>query len=252
MIRLAAIGDIHAGLDSEGLIRPQFEGVSSEADALLIAGDLTKSGTADEATILANELVGLDVPVVAVLGNHDHQSDEPDQVRHIVGDIGVQVLEGETTVLSIDGAQVAIVGTKGFGGGFEGACGTEFGEPEMKSFVRHTRNQVEVLEERLAELTADVSVLLLHYAPIRDTLAGEPLEIFPFLGSYLFAEVADRYGVDLIVHGHAHRGVERGATRGGIGVRNVAQPVIRRSYAVYSFDPMIQAPALDARQPAAP
>jgi Icc-related predicted phosphoesterase len=105
----------------------------------------------------------------------------------------------------------------------------------MKSFVGHTRERAEAVGRQLDAIEADLVVLLLHYAPVRDTLVGEPPEIFPFLGSYLFAEVADRTRVDLIVHGHAHRGVERGTTRGGIGVRNVALPVLRRPYAVYAF-----------------
>jgi Icc-related predicted phosphoesterase len=115
--------------------------------------------------------------------------------------------------------------------------GAAAGGEDGKAFVRHTRERADAIDEELAGLGSDLSILLLHYAPVRETLAGEPPEIFPFLGSYLFAEVADRHGANLIVHGHAHRGVERGATRGGTSVRNVAQPVLRRPYAVYEFDP---------------
>jgi Icc-related predicted phosphoesterase len=237
MIRLAAVGDLHAGPDSAGVIRPTLDRLADEADVLLLAGDLTKSGAPDEAAVLAGELDGLSPPVVAVLGNHDHHDGQAAQVRSILCDAGIRVLEGESEVLTIAGARVGIVGAKGFGGGFEGACGTEFGETEMKAFVRHTRERADAIDAELAGLGADLSILLLHYAPVRDTLAGEPPEIFPFLGSYLFAEVADRHEVNLIVHGHAHRGVERGTTRAGTSVRNVAQPVLRRPYAVYEFDP---------------
>jgi Icc-related predicted phosphoesterase len=237
MIRLAAVGDVHAGLDSGGVIRPTFERLDEEADVLLLAGDLTKSGTAQEAAVLAGEFDGLATPVIAVLGNHDHHSDEADQVRAVLLDAGICVLEGETEILQIEGTTVGIVGAKGFGGGFEGTNATEFGEPEMKAFIRHTTERAEVVEAQLAALTADIKILLLHYAPVRNTLIGEPPEIFPFLGSYLFAESADRHDVDLIVHGHAHRGVEQGLTHGGVAVRNVAQPVLRRPYAVYEFPP---------------
>ena len=148
------------------------------------------------------------------------------------------VLEGETTTVDVDGARVGIAGTKGFGGGFAGACGTDFGEPEMKAFVRHTMALAEGLEHGLRSLEGcDVRVALLHYSPVRDTLAGERAEIFPFLGSYLLAEAVDHAGADLALHGHAHAGVEKGVTPGGVLVRNVAQPVIKHAYNVYTFEP---------------
>jgi Icc-related predicted phosphoesterase len=128
-----------------------------------------------------------------------------------------------------------VAGTKGFGGGFAGACGSEFGEPEMKAFINHTRELAENLERSLAGLDADLRVALLHYSPVEGTLLGERLEIYPFLGSYLLAEAVDRAGADLVLHGHAHRGTEQGVTPGGVQVRNVAQPVIRHAYHVYCF-----------------
>jgi Icc-related predicted phosphoesterase len=244
VIRLAAVGDIHVGTDSVGLIRDSLGQLDDEADALLLAGDLTKSGTPEEAAVLAGELKGLTTPVIAVLGNHDHHHDAATEVRTILVDAGIIVLEGESTSLSVEGRRVGIVGAKGFGGGFEGANGTEFGEREMKAFVAHTRTRADVVDGAFASLDADVRVLLLHYAPVRGTLVGEPPEIFPFLGSFLFAEVADRHGIDLIVHGHAHRGQERGKTRGGVPVRNVAQPVLGRPYAIYEFsDTSVPSPA---------
>jgi Icc-related predicted phosphoesterase len=131
--------------------------------------------------------------------------------------------------------RVGVAGTKGFGGGFAGACGGDFGEAEMKAFVRHTRSLAESLGKQLASLDADLRVALLHYSPVEATLQGERLEIYPFLGSYLLAEAVDRAGADLVVHGHAHAGSEKGLTAGGIRVRNVAQPVIKRAYNVYCF-----------------
>jgi Icc-related predicted phosphoesterase len=238
VIRLAAVGDIHAGVETRDEIRTQFSSVADHADALLLAGDLTRLGTPAEAEVLAEALGQLrGMPIAAVLGNHDFHSDRQDDVRGIIQDAGVEVLEGRSVVWSFDGASVGVAGIKGFGGGFEGTHATAFGEPETKAFVRHTQSLVAALDACVRDLTADLRILLLHYAPVRDTLSGEPREIFPFLGSYLFAELADEHRIDLVLHGHAHRGVERGRTPGGIPVRNVAQAVLRQGYAVYTLEP---------------
>jgi Icc-related predicted phosphoesterase len=238
VIRLAAVGDVHAGTDTREEVGSQFASVGDHADALLLAGDLTRLGTPEEAEVLAASLEPLrGMPIAAVLGNHDFHSDRQDDVRRIVEGGGVEVLEGRSIVWELHGVRVGVAGMKGFGGGFEGAHATAFGEPEIKAFVGHTQALVGQLDGCLRALDADVRILLLHYAPVRDTLSGEPREIFPFLGSYLFAELADRHGVDLVLHGHAHRGVERGRTPGGIPVRNVAQSVIRQGYAVYTIEP---------------
>lgn len=237
MIRLAAVGDIHCGVETREEVRSQFASVREHADVLLLAGDLTRLGTPAEAEALADALAPLrGMPIAAVLGNHDFHSDRQDEVRAIVEEAGVEVLEGRTAVWQVDDVTVGVAGIKGFGGGFEGTHATAFGEPETKAFVQHTQSLVATLDACLRELAADVRVLLLHYSPVRDTLTGEPREIFPFLGSYLFAELADRHGVDLVLHGHAHRGVEHGRTPGGIPVRNVAQAVLRQGYAVYTLD----------------
>jgi Icc-related predicted phosphoesterase len=234
VIRVAAVGDLHAGPDSAGTIRPRFEGVAERADVLLLAGDLTRRGTVEEGQILARELLDVGVPVVAVLGNHDHHSGRKDQVRRQLEGAGVTVLEGEATTVEVEGTSVGIAGTKGFGGGFAGASATAFGEDEMKAFVGHTEQVAASLESALGKIEdADVRVALLHYAPIEGTLSGERLEIYPFLGSYLLAEAIDRVGADVVFHGHAHRGTEKGATPAGIHVRNVAEHVIGHAYNVY-------------------
>ena len=132
--------------------------------------------------------------------------------------------------------RVGVAGTKGFGGGFRGAHGSDFGEPEMKAFVGHTKMLSDRLERSLTGLDTDLRIALLHYAPIEATLEGERLEIYPFLGSYLLAEAVDNAGADLVLHGHAHHGAEKGRTPGGIPVRNVAQPVIRHAYNIYTLD----------------
>jgi Icc-related predicted phosphoesterase len=235
MIRLAAAGDIHVGVDSVGLVREAFGDLPGRADALLLAGDLTQHGRPEEASVLARELHGLGLPVVTVLGNHDHHSDAEDRIRAVLEGVGVTVLERQTHEVRVDGQGVGIVGAKGFGGGFVGASGSEFGEREMKTFMQTTREAADDVHRLLREMRTPFRVLLLHYSPVRDTLHGEPPEIYPFLGSYLFAEAADRAGADLILHGHAHRGTEWGVTPGGIRVRNVSQPVMRRSYALFTI-----------------
>ncbi|MEU9014603.1 metallophosphoesterase [Streptomyces sp. NPDC048479] len=236
MIRVAAVGDIHMGPDSAGTLRPAFDTLGECADVLLLAGDLTRHGTVDEAEVVAREVAGLDVPVVAVLGNHDYNNDQQAEVTALLGGAGVTVLESEGAVLDVGGVRVGVAGTKGFGGGFAGRSGGEFGEPEMKAFMRRSRLCADGLRRSLEELKkrdCAVRIALTHFAPVPDTLAGEPPEIFPFLGSYLLAEAVDEAGADLAVHGHAHLGSEHGMTSGGVRVRNVAQPVIGRAFAVY-------------------
>ena len=238
MIRLAAVGDVHCGTETREEVRSQFASVGGHADALLLAGDLTRLGTPEEAEALADALAPLrGFPIAAVLGNHDFHSGRQEEVRRIVEGSGVEVLEGRSVVWDLGGVRVGVAGLKGFGGGFEGTHATAFGEPEMKAFVAHTHELAAGLDRCLDDLDADLRILLLHDSPVRETLLGEPREIFPFLGSYLFAELADAHGVDLVLHGHAHRGVERGRTPGGIPVRNVAQSVIQQGYAVYTLEP---------------
>jgi Icc-related predicted phosphoesterase len=249
VIRLAAVGDVHCGSDVREQVLAQFATVPDRADALLLAGDLTRLGLPEEAEALADALARLrGFPIAAVLGNHDHQSDRPDEVRAVIEAAGVDVLETSAVTWRIGSVDVAVAGAKGFAGGFEGAHATAFGEPEMKAFVHHAQGIADRLDACLSELDhADLTLLLLHYSPVRETLTGEPSELFPFLGSYLFAELADRHRVDLVLHGHAHRGIERGRTPGGIPVRNVAQAVIQQGYAVYKLEPRAE----DARTGAA-
>jgi Icc-related predicted phosphoesterase len=235
VIRIAAVGDLHVGADSAGLWAPSLASLSEDADLFLLAGDLTRCGLPEEASLLARELGTVTIPMVAVLGNHDYHAGAEREVVRILEQAGVRVLEGGSVLLDVAGLRVGIAGTKGFGGGFAGACGSDFGEPEMKLFMRHTQTLAERLQEALAGIEGDLRVALLHYAPIPATLQGERLEIYPFLGSYLLAEAVDRAGADLVVHGHAHAGVERGVTPGGVRVRNVAQPVIKRPYNIYCF-----------------
>lgn len=235
MLRVAAVGDVHFAEDSCGRMRPHWCHVHEHADVLLLCGDLTNVGNTAQALVLAEELRCVNVPVVAVLGNHDYHAGQPGQVRRALEQVGVTVLEGESTTLSVGGETLAIAGTKGFGGGFPGACGHAFGEPEMKAFMHVTERCAETLEANLRSLRADYRIALLHYSPVKDTLQGERLEIYPFLGSYRLAEALDHGGADLAIHGHAHHGAEKGVTTRGIPVRNAAMPLIKRPYTVYEL-----------------
>ena len=219
----------------DGLLNVQD--VGEEADVFLLAGDLTQHGRPEELKPLTDRLSSISIPVVAVLGNHDVHQGAEDEVRSALEGAGAKVLEGDSVVLSIAGRRVGIAGVKGFGGGFSGACATEFGEPEMKRFVRHTRVVAERFRSALQTMSADLKVGLTHYAPTDTTLAGERLEIYAFLGSYLLGEAIDKADCALAIHGHAHLGCERGATAGGVPVRNVARSVIKRPYKVYCLDP---------------
>jgi Icc-related predicted phosphoesterase len=233
VIRVAAVGDIHFGTDSAGRLRPWWAELPQCADLLLLAGDLTRVGGPEEMATVAEEVTDLGVPVVAVLGNHDLHSDALDRNTCALESAGVKVLEGDAVTLSIGDALVGVAGVRGFGGGFEGACASAFGEPEMKQFVAATAAAAGALGDALAGLNTDVRIALTHYAPVPDTLRGERAEIYPFLGSYLLAEAIDGAGADLAVHGHAHNGAEKGMTPGGCHVRNVALPVIETPFRVY-------------------
>jgi Icc-related predicted phosphoesterase len=234
-VRVAAVGDVHLDEDVVGRFRPALEHLGGKADLLLLAGDLTRHGTADEARCVATEFGGLAVPVIAVLGNHDYHSDEPDTVTKILEDAGIIVLERTGVVLEVDELRVGVAGAKGFGGGFAGRCASEFGEPEMKAFIRHSRGIAEEFGATLRDLECDILIGMTHYAPVAETLLGEPPEIYPFLGSYLLGQAIDSAPTALAVHGHAHAGSERGTTPGGVHVRNVAHPVIKQAYNVYQL-----------------
>jgi Icc-related predicted phosphoesterase len=234
---VAAVADLHVGDDcsTSQPPLPALSRVAAHADLLLLGGDLTKCGLRSEAACLARALEPIRVPVLAVLGNHDHHADQPGEVAAALREVGVHLLDEGNRVLRVDGVRVGIAGTKGFGGGFVGACASDFGEPEMKAFIRTTQVLADRLEHEMTTLEADVRIVVLHYSPIPETLQGERLEIYPFLGSYLLGEAIDRAGADLVVHGHAHAGSERGVTPGGVRVRNVALPVIRQPYRVFEF-----------------
>lgn len=232
-LRIAAVGDIHLGEDVRGQYRRKLAGIEERADVFMLAGDLTRHGTLDEGRLVADELRGLPIPTVAVLGNHDYHSDLQYEIAGALRDAGVVVLHNDGVVIQCGDRKLGVVGGKGFGGGYAGKSASEFGEREIKNFISHTRYIAEAWKVALKEMVADQRVVLSHYSPIKETLEGEPPEIYPFLGSYLLAEAVDTAGADLILHGHAHKGSEKGMTPGGIRVRNVALPVLGKAYGVY-------------------
>jgi Icc-related predicted phosphoesterase len=226
VVRIAALADLHCGKTSQGAFQPLFAQVAESADVLLIAGDLTDYGLPDEARVLVRELASIHMPIVAVLGNHDFESAKGDEVRQIIADAGVIVLDGDAHETN----GIGIAGIKGFGGGFGPRALGPWGESIIKQFVREAVDEALKLEAALARLRTRHLVALLHYAPVQQTVEGEPLEIYPFLGSSRLEEPLNRYPVSLVVHGHAHRGQLHGATAGGVPVYNVSMPLLTRSF----------------------
>jgi len=226
VLRIAAIGDIHFSEADKGKWKDFFESVSRDADVLLIAGDLTHTGDEAEAEILAGELRYCTIPVVCVLGNHDYEKGRNKLIRQVLlSHPLLHILDGECIV--IDG--IGFAGVKGFAGGFDHHMLSMFGEPEMKAFVQAAVDEALKLERALARLdqehAAIIKIALLHYAPISDTAQGEPLDIYPFLGSSRLAEPLSRRKVAAVFHGHAHAGTLKGML-GDIPVFNVAKPVL--------------------------
>ena len=223
-VRLAAVGDVHCTRTSSGTLAPLFMEAAAQADVLLLAGDLTDYGLAEEARVLARELSGVKIPILAVLGNHDCESGKEEEVVQILSEAGVRVLDGDS--VEIDG--VGFAGVKGFGGGFGRRTIEPWGEAATKAFVHEAVAQALKLERALDRLRTPQRVALLHYAPVEATVEGEPREIFPFLGSSRLEEPLNRYQVTMAFHGHAHHGAAEGRTSTGIPVFNVAMPLLRR------------------------
>lgn len=224
-LRFAAVGDLHCTTESVGALRALFAQAAASTDALLLCGDLTDYGLADEAQVLAEELqAAAGIPIVAVLGNHDFESDRPDEVRAILSEAGVRVLDGEAC--EIHG--IGIAGTKGFAGGFGRGSLGPWGERMIKQFVGEAMQEATKLESALAKLRTPQRIAMLHYSPIEETVRGEPAEIYPFLGTSRLEDPLVRQPVDVVVHGHAHRGSPEGRTVNDIPVYNVARPLLAR------------------------
>jgi Icc-related predicted phosphoesterase len=227
VIRLAAVADVHCSRSSAGTLQPLFAQAAATADVLLLAGDLTDYGLPEEAHILVKELSAAGrLPIVAVLGNHDFESGKQQAVHDILCEAGVNLLDGD----SCEVRGVGFAGIKGFGGGFgRGTLGL-WGEDTIKQFVRETINEALKLESALARLRTEHRIALLHYSPLRETVEGEPPEIFPFLGSSRLEEPLTRFDVTAVFHGHAHHGHPEGHIHGAIPVYNVSLPLLRRTF----------------------
>ena len=230
-LTLAALGDIHVKDDRSGSLRELFKEVSEAADVLALCGDLTDTGKLAEAEALAEDLRACTIPVVAVLGNHDYDCGQVDDISTVLKNAGVHLLDGASC--EIDG--VGFVGVKGFIGGFGRRMLGSFGEPAVKTFVNEAVSEAMRLENAMRALGTKRSVVVLHYAPIAETVEGEPLEIFPFLGNSRLAETIDRFTVSAVVHGHAHRGRYAGRTPGGAPVYNVAYGIEKPSGKPYAL-----------------
>jgi Icc-related predicted phosphoesterase len=226
VIRLAALADLHFTAALVGAFQPLFAAVATEADVLVVCGDLTDHGSAEEAQLLARELSAVKIPMVGVLGNHDFESGQQDEVRRILGSAGLKILDGDA--IEIHG--IGFAGAKGFAGGFDQRSLAPWGEETIKRFVHETMEEALKLESALAKLRTPQRIALLHYSPIRATVEGEPLEIYPFLGSSRLEEPINRYSVSAVFHGHAHRGTIEGRTHGNVPVYNVALPLLRTTY----------------------
>ena len=217
-MRIAATADIHFSPESYDRIREPLSHVRDEADVLIIAGDLTNLGKPEEMSSLLNALVRLRIPIVAILGNHDYESGNESELLQLMLAEGIKALDGS----SYERDGVGFAGTKGFFGGFGRGMMTPFGEKEVKAFVQAGIEEALKLERALSQLRTPKRVVVTHYAPIVDTVVGEPQEIYPYLGCARLGEVIDRHGADLAVHGHAHHGSRQGKTTGGVPVHNVA------------------------------
>jgi Icc-related predicted phosphoesterase len=228
VVRIAAIGDLHYGrAAAAGTLQPLFSQINDHADVLILCGDLTDYGLADEARALVREMAAVKIPVVAVLGNHDYESLQQNEMRAILKDAGVACLDGDSTEI----LGIGFAGVKGFAGGFGRRALGPWGEDIIKKFVHEAVDEALKLEAALARLRTRQLVALLHYAPIQETVEGEPLEIYPFLGSRRREERIGRYPVSLVLNGHAHRGQLEGRTQTGVPVYNVSMPLLTRTFA---------------------
>jgi Icc-related predicted phosphoesterase len=226
MLRIAALGDLHYSKATQGTWQTLFAQIGQSADVALLCGDLTDHGLLEEGQMLARELEAtIKIPIVGVLGNHDYENGRAVEIRDVLAQSRVQILDGEST--EVHG--LGIAGTKGFAGGFGRGTLGSWGEPAIKTFVQEAVNEALKLESALARLRTPRRLALLHYAPVHGTVEGEPREIYPWLGTSRLEEPIDRYRVTAVFHGHAHGGSIEGRTISQIPVHNVSLPLWRRT-----------------------
>jgi Icc-related predicted phosphoesterase len=238
-IRVAAAGDIHCSRDTRDAVLTAFEAIEGQADVVLLAGDLTTHGEPEQAEVLAEACRGMETPVVAVLGNHDLHADRADELTEVLRGAGVEVLDRSHTTLRSCG--VGVAGTKGFVGGFRGLGLPDFGEPSLRAIYAETTAEVEALASGLHAIAlCPFRVALLHYAPVAETLQGEPPEIWTFLGSDRLAAPILEHRPDLVLHGHAHAGRLQ-ADLDGVPVYNVSVPVMGQDFWLFELSGATQA-----------
>ena len=225
-LRIAAVGDLHVSAFRRAPYRQLFQEIGGKADVLVLSGDLTSTGTLAEGEILAEDLSACPIPVIGVLGNHDHHAGKAYELAKLLRRAGMHLLDGSGCLIY----GVGFAGCKGAMGGFGRQRLCAYGEDDVKQFVAAARGENVKLQRALVDLDAPRTVVVTHYAPVRATLLGEPPEIFAFLGSDLLGETIDRFPrVSCAFHGHAHGGSHLGRTPGGVPVYNVAQPLLRRA-----------------------
>lgn len=234
-LRVAAAGDIHCSEPLRDRVAHAFAEVQEHADLVLLAGDLTTHGEPEQAAVLADACRGLSIPVVAVLGNHDFHANRCEELIGVLREAGIVVLQRETWIGEVGELEVGVVGAKGFVGGFPGAELPDFGEPLLREVYRETTREVEAVEAGLEAIAGcHRRIVLLHYAPIPETLVGEPETIWAFLGSSRLAAPLGAHRPDLVLHGHAHRGTFAGAL-GPVPVRNVAVHVTGKDFEIFEL-----------------
>jgi Icc-related predicted phosphoesterase len=235
-IRIAAAGDIHASDATRERLEGAFAALEGAADLVLLAGDLTTHGEPEQAAVLGQTCEGLDIPVFAVLGNHDHHEGKAEDIAETLRAHGVVVLDRGADVRQLNGLEVGIVGTKGFVGGFPGSSLPDFGEPLLRRVYAETTDEVNAIERGLQEIAhSDLRIVLLHYSPAVDTLEGEPAGIHTYLGSARLAIPIAEYQPDIVVHGHAHAGAFEGRI-GETPVYNVAIHVMGRDFWIFDLE----------------
>lgn len=223
-MRLAAVADIHLRQQDHEKNVCAFTPVNELADALVIAGDFTDHGLPDEMRACLAVIEHIRIPVIAVLGNHDHESGNQDELAGMLRVAGVHLLDGHC--FEVDG--VGFAGTKGFAGGFSPYELMPFGEGGIKTFVEIAEREAIKLDFGLEQLKSPIKIAITHYAPIKETVEGEPEPIFPFLGSSRLQRALDKHKPVLALHGHAHHGTFQGQSGSGVKVCNVALPVLRQ------------------------
>lgn len=235
-LRIAAAGDLHCSEQHREAVTGALAALAGVADLVLLAGDLTTTGEPQQAQVLADACSALDVPVFAVLGNHDWHAGQRDELVTVLQDGGVRVLDRDWAIAEIAGSEVGIVGLKGFVGGFPGSHLPDFGEPLLREVYRETSRDVDALDRGLREVAlCPTRIVLLHYAPTTGTIVGEAEGIWAFLGSDRLASPIAEHEPDLVLHGHAHAGTFQGAI-GSVPVYNVSVPVMGRDFWLFELD----------------